>query len=81
MKKESTRDAIIRKLTSRKLWMSVCSFVSLIAVALGLTENEAAQIAAIIMAGAQVVGYVVGEGLVDAKNNSGDTTEVDENAD
>lgn len=81
MKKESTKDAIIRKLTSRKLWMSVCSFVSLIAVALGLTENEAAQIAAIIMAGAQVVGYVVGEGLVDAKNNSGDTTEVDENAD
>lgn len=75
MKKESTRDAIIRKLTSRKLWMSVCAFVSLIAVALGLTENEAAQIAAIIMAGAQVVGYVVGEGLVDAKNNSGDTTE------
>lgn len=75
MKKESTKDAIIRKLTSRKLWMSVCSFVSLIAVALGLTENEAAQIAAIIMAGAQVVGYVVGEGLVDAKNNSGDTTE------
>ena len=71
MKKESTRDAIIRKLTSRKLWMSVCAFVSLIAVALGLTENEAAQIAAIIMAGAQVVGYVVG----DAKNNSGDTTE------
>ena len=75
MKKESTRDAIIRKLTSRKLWMSVCSFVSLIAVALGLTENEAAQIAAIIMAGAQVVGYVIGEGLVDAKNSSGDTTE------
>ena len=75
MKKENTKDAIIRKLTSRKLWMSICAFVSLIAVALGRTENEAAQIAAIIMAGAQVVGYVVGEGLVDAKNNSGDTTE------
>lgn len=75
MKKEN----IIRKLTSRKLWMSICAFVSLIAVALGLTENEAAQIAAIIMAGAQVIGYVVGEGLVDAKNNAGDTTgETDE---
>ena len=81
MKKENTKDAIIRKLTSRKLWMSICAFVSLIAVALGLTENEAAQITAIIMAGAQVVGYIIGEGLVDAKNNSGDTTEVDENAD
>ncbi len=81
MKRESTKDAIIRKLTSRKLWMSICAFVSLISIALGLTENEAAQITAIIMAGAQVVGYVIGEGLVDAKNNSGDTTEVDENAD
>ena len=75
MKKESTRDAIIRKLTSRKLWMSICAFVSLIAVALGLTENEAAQITAIIMAGAQVVGYVVGEREKNAKNSSGDTTE------
>ena len=81
MKKESTKNAIIRKLTSRKLWMSISAFVSLITVALGLTENEAAQITAIIMAGAQVVGYVIGEGLVDAKNSSGDTTEEDENAD
>ena len=30
------------------------------------TENEAAQVSALIMAGATVIGYVIGEGLVDA---------------
>ena len=57
-----------RKLTSRKLWISIAAFVSLLIVALGGTENEAAQVSALIMAGATVIGYVVGEGLVDAAN-------------
>mgnify|MGYP007012569686 CR=1 FL=1 len=60
-----------RKLTSRKLWVSIASFVSLLIVALGGTENEAAQVAALIMAGATVIGYVIGEGLVDASNKEG----------
>lgn len=55
-----------RKLTSRKLWMSVASFVSMLLVALNYTENQAAQIAALIMAGATVIGYVLGEGLADS---------------
>lgn len=57
---------LIRKLTSRKLWMSVAGFVSLLMVAMHYTESEAAQIAAIIMAGADVIGYVIGEGLADS---------------
>ena len=56
----------MRKLTSRKLWMSVASFVTLMIVACGGTENEATQISALIMAGATVIGYVIGEGLTDA---------------
>jgi hypothetical protein len=55
-----------RKLTSRKLWVSIAAFVSLLIVACGGTENEAAQVSALIMAGATVIGYVIGEGLVDA---------------
>ena len=55
-----------RKLTSRKLWLSVASFVSLMWVALGGSENDAAQVSAIIMAGATVIGYVIGEGLADS---------------
>lgn len=55
-----------RKLTSRKLWMSVASFVSMMIVACGGTESESTQIAALIMAGATVIGYVIGEGLTDS---------------
>ena len=55
-----------RKLTSRKFWTSVAGFVTLLLVARGMTENEAAQVAAIIMAGAQVVGYCLAEGLADS---------------
>lgn len=58
----------VRKLTSRKLWVSVGSFVSMMIVATGGTENQAAQVAALIMAGATVFGYIVGEGLADASN-------------
>ena len=58
-----------RKLTSRKLWTSVVGFVTLLLVARGMTENEAAQVAAIIMAGAQVVGYCLAEGLADGGTN------------
>ena len=56
----------VQKLTSRKFWAAVCEFVSMMVLAFGGTENEATKIAAIIMAGAGVVAYIVGEGLVDA---------------
>lgn len=46
--------------------LSVASFVTLMVVACGGTENEAAQISALIMAGATVIGYVIGEGMTDA---------------
>lgn len=55
-----------RKLTSRKLWMSVASFISMLMVALNYTESQAAQIAALIMAGASIIGYCLGEGLADS---------------
>lgn len=55
-----------RKLCSRKLWASVASFVSMIAIYLGAADSEAQQIAALIMAGASVIGYVIGEGLADS---------------
>ena len=47
----------VRKLTSRKLWTAVGSFVSLLIVALGYSENTAVQITSLIMAGASVVAY------------------------
>ena len=65
----------IRKLTSRKLWAAVASFVSMMIVATGGTENEATQITALIMAGASVIAYIIGEGLTDAYNITDATEE------
>ena len=57
-----------RKLASRKMWLSIASFVSMLVVALGGGQNSATQINALIMAGASVIGYVIGEGLADGGN-------------
>lgn len=67
-----------RKLTSRKFWLAVCSFVTLIAIARGKTQSEAAQISAIIMAGASILAYIIGEGLVDASRTEQGTEDEDE---
>lgn len=55
-----------RKLTSRKLWMAIASFASMLLIYFGHAESEVEQIAALIMAGATVIGYIVGEGLADS---------------
>lgn len=55
-----------RKLTSRKFWLAVASFVTMLIIALGGSESEASQVSALIMAGATVVAYIIGEGMADA---------------
>lgn len=57
------------KLTSRKLWLAIVSFVSLLMTARGMDEGSIAQMSAIIMAGASALGYIIAEGLVDAKGS------------
>lgn len=72
----------VRKLTSRKLWTAVASFVSMMIVATGGTENTATQVTALIMAGASVVAYIIGEGLTDAANTGAEIgIEVEETED
>ena len=51
----------MKKLTSRKFWVSVASFTSMMILATGGTENTATQVTALIMAGASVVAYIIGE--------------------
>ena len=58
----------VRKLTSRKLWAAAASFVSMLIVALGGAEAQATQVTALIMAGASIIAYIIGEGLTDAAN-------------
>jgi len=54
------------KLTSRKFWACVCEFVTMLILAFHGTQETAAQVAALIMAGAGVIAYIIGEGLADA---------------
>ena len=67
-----------QKLTSRKFWAAVVGFVTPTLLAFGVADNVATQVAGIIMAGAAVVAYIVGEGLVDASNTGNGGTEKEE---
>lgn len=67
-----------RKLTSRKFWVAVADFVVMLLIAFGVAETEAMQISAIIIAGAGVVAYIVGEGLTDAASLKQQSTIADE---
>lgn len=61
-----TKSDIIRKLTSRKLWMAVALFVSGLIVYFGGDKAEADTVAGLIMQGAAVVCYILAEGWTDA---------------
>lgn len=68
-----------RKLTSRKFWAAVATFVSMMITATGGTDNTATQVTALIMAGAAVIAYIIGEGLTDSANidaSADDSTEI-----
>lgn len=57
-----------RKLTSRKFWAAVVGFVTPLMIAGGEQENAITQVTAIIMGGATLIAYIIGEGLTDAAN-------------
>ena len=54
-----------RKLTSRKFWAAVVGFVTPTLIASGASNSQVTQITAIIMAGATLIAYIIGEGLTD----------------
>ena len=47
-------------------------------VALGGTDNQSTQCTALIMAGASVIAYIIGEGLTDASYVDDDTDNEEE---
>jgi hypothetical protein len=61
-----------KKLTSRKFWAAVADFVGMLLIALHVADDTATQVTALIMAGAGVIAYILGEGLADAAAQSGD---------
>ena len=67
-----------RKLTSRKFWLSIASFASMLLIYFNHSESEASQVAALIMAGGAVIAYIIGEGMADAGNITDDNQDGDE---
>ena len=65
-----------RKLTSRKLWVSLAGFVAGLIVIFGGSQEDADKISGAILSGAAVVGYVLGEGLTDAANKDDNGTSI-----
>lgn len=57
----------VNKLTSRKLWLAVAGFVSGLIVAFKGDAELAEVVSGLILQAASVVGYLLAEGLVDAK--------------
>lgn len=60
------KEAIIRKLTSRKLWLAVALFISGLITAFGGEAGVAETVSGCIMQGGAVVAYIIAEGWADA---------------
>lgn len=60
------KDTIIRKLTSRKLWVAIAGFVAGLIVAFDGEAETAETVSGLILQGASVLGYLLAEGLADA---------------
>ena len=56
----------VRKLTSRKFWLAIVGFVTPLCLAFGVSQDMTTQTAGIIMAGATMIAYIIGEGLIDS---------------
>lgn len=59
----------VRKLTSRKFWVAVAEFATGLIIAFGGTEEVALKVTGLIMSGAAMIAYIIGEGLVDKSYN------------
>jgi hypothetical protein len=55
-----------RKLTSRKFWAAIALFASGCIVAFSGDKETAEIVSGLIMQGAAVVAYIIGEGLADS---------------
>ena len=60
-----------RKLTSRKLWVTIAGFTAGLIVAFGGSAETADTVSGCILSGAAVVGYIIGEGLADGSHKEG----------
>lgn len=61
-----SKEDILRKITSRKFWVAVVSFITAILVAFKVPDASISQVTAIIMAFGSLFAYIFAEGWVDS---------------
>ena len=66
-----------KKLTSRKFWLAVIGFISPTLLAFGVAQDVVTQVTGIIMAGAILIAYIIGEGLADSARAKNEDTETE----
>lgn len=72
---------IIKKLSSRKLWMAIAGVATGVAMALGVDSTEITSIAGGVVALISCVTYIVTEGKIDAEGVKNTIIEVQEAVD
>lgn len=65
----------VKKLTSRKFWAAIITFITSILVAFGVPDLTIEQVIAVVTAGSSMIAYIIGEGLVDAARENKSTDE------
>lgn len=61
-----------QKLTSRKFWAAVVGFITPILIVFNVPNLTIEQVSTVIMSGATLIAYIIGEGLVDANRSDSD---------
>ena len=61
-----------QKLSSRKFWAAVVGFVTPILIVFNVPDLTIEQVSTVIMSGATLIAYIIGEGLVDANRSDKD---------
>ncbi len=61
-----TKEDFIRKLTSRKFASALLGFITAVLIAFKMSENDIAQIVAIIGSFLTLISYILAEGQIDA---------------
>ena len=61
-------NSILRKLSSRKLWMAIGGFATGIAMVLGADSTDIQTVAGAITSLVSVITYIVTEGKIDAES-------------
>jgi hypothetical protein len=72
---------ILRKLSSRKLWMALAGIATGVAMALGADSTDVSEVAGAVTAIVSVVTYIVTEGKIDAESVKNAIIEIQDGVD